>query len=619
MNELKGLNSNEPLITQPKQLDYLDIILRYDEEKYYNFLIKQEDKITDLKIEVNNENSLSKPKDELTKRIIDENYLYKMFHDHLLEKHNDEYNNLIDEDIKECYEELLETIANPNDNEENKVLSLEELKKEHRKFYDHIITTDFTKIIDEYNKRKNVGRHHVTISDFLQDIHGIKRQYKIHETFQEDPEVKGYNPIHIDKIRHMMEEYKIKISDKDIENVISFISPNLKPVYNKVKFNNHIYDILEHEVYTPEESIFTLTTIDLDYKQHPYPTIKEYLKTSLKQGTEEERKKEREEKTEAYIQGILEIIGYFFTSGNIENKIIIITGLRGGGKSTFIKLIKDIFGNENISNTPFSRLNYNQFGTSDLINKILNISNDTDKKPIKDIGLYKQISGYDDIPIEKKGKDIISHPREEVPKLILVGNGVPEFKVIDDAFLERLIIIEFPYTFRGTEHENKSYNEGFPKEEIQGFVHDSLQRYKEHVQNQKSFILDKGLDETLISLEMHSKPYNYLVRELLAFDPKIERDEGLTTTEVMDTIVRLAKYKGIELSEKKEQRIKTRILHAIREEFELEDGYRDQTNGEHIDTYKPIPIRDETDKRVKIYPFIKHYGKYWKVLDEQKA
>lgn len=75
-----------------------------------------------------------------------------------------------------------------------------------------------------------------------------------------------------------------------------------------------------------------LLLIEVSYKYNPSikhkTIIDDFLKEYLNRGSDN--------LTEKYVQGLKEIIGYLFTSGNEEEVLIFIVGIGGSGKSLLV-------------------------------------------------------------------------------------------------------------------------------------------------------------------------------------------------------------------------------------------------------------------------------------------
>lgn len=101
---------------------------------------------------------------------------------------------------------------------------------------------------------------------------------------------------------------------------------------------------------------------------------------------------------------LLEYIGYCMTRDTRQQKFLILYGSGGTGKSTLIRLLEEIIGEENTSNIPLRELSY-RFSAFGLVGKLLNSCADIDEAAIKDVSLIKQLMGEDKIQAEAKGKN----------------------------------------------------------------------------------------------------------------------------------------------------------------------------------------------------------------------
>ena len=201
------------------------------------------------------------------------------------------------------------------------------------------------------------------------------------------------------------------------------------------------------EIIDPEKPIFTL--IESKYKYNPEAKstiLKEFLYSSLARDTKEE--------TEQVVQGVKEVIGYFFTSGNKYNLFPVCTGVSGGGKSVFTNILTNIFGKDKIADLSLQEMENNTHSTSSLANKHLNFIRDSDNTTIENNAFIKQLTGNEEIQVNPKHKDPYILPKEEVPKTMMICNSIPQFKVYEQALIERLLIIEFLVKFRGTPQQD---------------------------------------------------------------------------------------------------------------------------------------------------------------------
>ena len=391
----------------------------------------------------------------------------------------------------------------------------------------------------------------------------------------------GYDSVEIDDILEYLYntgDFQLNtIHTDDIKNSLGFISERIKPSYNIVKFPNCLYDIKNFKILeTPDKPILTLTEVQYNYNPEAKGNlVVDFLETSLKQPDDTPTQvKER-------VKSVLEMIGYLLTSGNPKNAWFIITGIGGAGKGVLTRLIISIFGTDKVGDLKLQELTPdNKFATAHLESKIINIVRDSPKKPIEDTGMLKAITGYDDIGIEPKGKDKYILPKEEVPDMVTVCNNIPRFKEgFDESILQRAIIFEFLNKFRGTKNQNENLEAEIldNTEEMEYLIYQSIQAYKEMVENKRDFKARITEAETMELLGKHTDPIPYILSKLIKYNPKAEDDgEEYILPEELNKLVRFVSEKeGLNITGlNKKGLIKNNVLiGAIRREFNFDKEY----------------------------------------------
>ena len=263
------------------------------------------------------------------------------------------------------------------------------------------------------------------------------------------------NTAHVIKINGQLHIYKDGVYSngyKEIEsNMIQHI-PNLKKMQrrevldymelivdekeqsdaNLIAFNNGVYDLVTGELKPFSTDIVITNKIPWDYKPDAYSELADSTLNKLACG-------------DAAIRALLEeCIGYCFYRSNTFNKAFILTGDKSNGKSTFLKVLTVLLGEQNVASLDLKNLG-DKFSKATLFGKLANIGDDISDEFVPDASLFKKITDGGRIQVEKKGQD----PFEFNPyvKLIFSANNMPRIKDKTGAVLRRLVIIPFNARF----------------------------------------------------------------------------------------------------------------------------------------------------------------------------
>lgn len=126
-------------------------------------------------------------------------------------------------------------------------------------------------------------------------------------------------------------------------------------------------------------------------------------------------------------------------------RMMILRGNGGLGKSVLLNNLTKLIGSRNTSTVSMQRLN-ERFQTIPLIDKVLNIYSDLDSSDMAKTDVIKLIVGQDAIPAEYKGGQSFSF--KPICKLMFSANKIPKSRdEKTDAMYRRLLII--PFTHQG--------------------------------------------------------------------------------------------------------------------------------------------------------------------------
>ena len=465
------------------------------------------------------------------------------------------------------------------------------------------------------NTHINVRTARRKLGHYLKE-HGMILRQDINTPYLLDKNVNGYNMVTTDEIVMELDNSvfnnKDLVHSKDVEDAIGFIAERKKPEYNIVKFNNCLYDMENFRVITAnEEPIFTLTEVAHNYNpQAKGEKVQNFLKTSLS------KEEFTSEETQNKIDAFLEMIGYLLTSGNKLNAFFILAGVGGAGKGVASDLIINIFGTDKVGGLQLQELTPdNRFATAHLENKQVNIVSDSSSKPISDTGLLKAITGYDDIPVEPKGKDKYMIPRNEVPDMILVCNNIPDFKDgIEEAIVQRIVMFEFFNKFRGTDKANPNLlNEILADpEEMEWLIFNGIKAYEKMTKNNKDFKARIDGKKAGELLGKHTDPISHVLPKLVKYSKEESNEESIIAKELNELVKFVAEDDGMAINNLDTNGlIKPRFLVSeIRKTFELDDNWTSQSK------YFP-----KSRKSKIIYPYLyktSDYDSWLEKMNKQK-
>ena len=203
---------------------------------------------------------------------------------------------------------------------------------------------------------------------------------------------------------------------------------------NYIAFKNGVYNLVTEQLepYTPEVVI----TNKIPWNYNPEAYSEEVDTTLDKLSVNDEQ-----------IRSLLEeCVGYCFYRRNEMSKAFILTGEKSNGKSTFLSMVSNLLGEENISSLDLGELD-ERFSTAMMSGKLANIGDDISDEFMhgKSISLFKKIVSGNAIKAEYKGQDAFMY--KPYVKLLFSANEIPRTKDKTGAVLRRLVIIPFNAKF----------------------------------------------------------------------------------------------------------------------------------------------------------------------------
>jgi len=233
--------------------------------------------------------------------------------------------------------------------------------------------------------------------------------------------------------------------------------PNLLPLKNGVLDLN----TMELKPYTPEFMFFNKIPVNYD-PEADCPEIKKFHKEIVN--------------GEDQITVLEEVIGYCLHRTYFTAKALMLVGGGSNGKSTWLALVRTFLGPQNVSGRGLFELEENRFARADFFGKFANIYADLPDRALQRTGMFKMLTGGDQITAEKKFQNSFNFVN--YAKLLFSANKVPEALDDTDAFFRRWIIITFPNVFNGAVCDPYKLEKLIADQELSGLLNIALAALK---------------------------------------------------------------------------------------------------------------------------------------------
>lgn len=217
-----------------------------------------------------------------------------------------------------------------------------------------------------------------------------------------------------------LQDYDIEISEEELNQYPSTCIP----------FKDCLYDVLTGEIQEYKPEYLVINRIPYNYADVISFKNENGIDRFLEQALLPEDKKT-----------VLEFFGNCLSINNTFQKMIILKGGRGTGKSVLLSLLEMAVGKENIANVPLQNIE-EKFHSIQLLHKTVNICADLSALPLKTTNSIKLITGGDYITDSYKGRDLITF--KPYCKCIFSCNTIPLVldNDVSNAFYKRLCIIQ---------------------------------------------------------------------------------------------------------------------------------------------------------------------------------
>jgi len=214
---------------------------------------------------------------------------------------------------------------------------------------------------------------------------------------------------------------------------------------------------------------------------------------------------------------LIEFTGYCLWRGYPIQKALMLVGEGNNGKSTFLNLVREFLGRDNVSCVSLQDIVEQRFAIANLYGKLANIYADLPDRALRQTGMFKMLTGGDAITAEKKFKNPFTFTN--YAKLMFSCNRLPMSLDDTDAFFRRWLIVVFPNQFEGDKADPNILRKLTTHDELSGLLNLALERLKRLLERNR-FTISPTTEELREEYMRKSNPIGAFMTECVKADPE---------------------------------------------------------------------------------------------------
>lgn len=207
------------------------------------------------------------------------------------------------------------------------------------------------------------------------------------------------------------------------------------PTVPWLNLRNGMLDLSTLELHPHDPAYMSATQLPVEW--HPLATCPTYVRWLTDCAGAEQ------------IPGLEEVSSQFLDPGRAPTKAPFLYGASRSGKGTFLRIMRAMAGDENVSGVTLHQLARDQFSAANVYGKVLNIGGDLSAEHVRDLAAFKMLTGEDPVLANPKyGKQFTFVNRAQ---FAFSANNPPTVSERSDAYVNRMGPAKFGNTFAGRE------------------------------------------------------------------------------------------------------------------------------------------------------------------------
>lgn len=251
------------------------------------------------------------------------------------------------------------------------------------------------------------------------------------------------NPLKIESLLLKYIKNSTKTVRKEVVEYLKILCVDEAPSSTKyIVVANGVYNTETNELLDYSPKFIIRNKINYDYNPHAYHELTDKTLNNICCN---------DKKLRLVLE---EMVGYTLLRRNEIGKAFILTGNGSNGKSTFLKMIKQLLSEENTSSVALQELS-DRFKTYQLEGKLANIGDDIPNNFIPDDSAFKKLTTGETINVERKGQD--PYDMNNYSTLIFAANELPRINDLSDGLKRRIQFVPFNAKFNKNNSDYDPY------------------------------------------------------------------------------------------------------------------------------------------------------------------